>query len=76
MKPGKSDVTGSYTSDLLLHGPDTLFEFLAGMFRSSFVHSRTAKLCIYSFAAHHDSLAPWVTWTPTRFQDIYYYGAR
>ena len=38
MKPGKSDVTGSYTSDLLLHGPDSLFEFLAGVFRSFIVH--------------------------------------
>ena len=38
MKPGKSDVTGSYTSDLLLHGPDMLFEFLARIFRSFYIH--------------------------------------
>ena len=38
MKPGKSDVTGSFTSDVLLNGPDTLFVYLAGIFRSFFVH--------------------------------------
>ena len=38
MWPGKSDVTGSYTSDLLLHGPDILFEYLAYIFQSYLVH--------------------------------------
>ena len=38
MKPGKSDVTGSFTSDVLLNGPDSLFESLAGIFRSFLVH--------------------------------------
>ena len=38
MKPGKSDVSGSYTSDVLLQGPDVLFEQLAGVFRSFLVH--------------------------------------
>lgn len=38
MKPGKTDVTGSFTSDVLLHGPDALFDCLAGVFRSFLVH--------------------------------------
>ena len=38
MKPGKADVTGSFTSDVLLHGPDALFDYLAGVFRSFLVH--------------------------------------
>ena len=38
MKPGKADVTGSYTSDILLHGPDSLFDHLARIFRSFLVH--------------------------------------
>ena len=33
MTPGKADVTGSFTSDVLLNGPDALFECLAGVFR-------------------------------------------
>ena len=28
MKPGKADVTGSFTSDILLNGPDSLFDSL------------------------------------------------
>ena len=38
MKPGKTDVTGSYSSDLLLNGPDSLFDLLAGVFRSFLTH--------------------------------------
>ena len=38
MKSGKADVTGSFTSDTLLHGPNNLFEYLAGIFRSFLVH--------------------------------------
>ena len=38
MRPGKADVTGSFTSDVLLHGPDLLFEHLEGIFRSFLVH--------------------------------------
>ena len=38
MKPGKADVTGSFTSDVLLHGPDILFDFLASIFKSFLVH--------------------------------------
>ena len=38
MKSEKADVTGSFTSDTLLHGPDNLFGYLAGIFRSFLVH--------------------------------------
>ena len=34
MKPGKSDVSGGFTSDTLLHGPDILFDHLAVIIRS------------------------------------------
>ena len=38
MKPGKSDVSGSYTSDILLNAPDVVFNHLAAIFRSFLVH--------------------------------------
>ena len=38
MKPGKNDVTEGFTSDVLLHAPDNLFENLAAIFRSFLVH--------------------------------------
>ena len=38
MKPGKLDVTESYTSDVFLHAPDIMFEQLAEVFRSYQVH--------------------------------------
>jgi hypothetical protein len=38
MKPGKSDVSTSYTSDAILNAPDTFFELLAPVFRSWLVH--------------------------------------
>ena len=38
MKPSKLDVTGSYSSDVLLHAPDVLFDLLASVFRSYLVH--------------------------------------
>ena len=38
LKPGKLDVTGSYSSDIFLHGPDVLFDLLANVFRSYLVH--------------------------------------
>ena len=38
MKPGKADVSESFTSDILLHAPDNLFECLAVIFRSFLVH--------------------------------------
>ena len=38
MKPGKADVTGSYSSDVFLNAPDSLFELLAAIFRSYLIH--------------------------------------
>ena len=38
MKPGKTDVSGSYTSDVFLNSPDILFEQLAQVFRSFLIH--------------------------------------
>ena len=32
MKPNKTDVSGSYSSDLLIHSPDLIFEELASVF--------------------------------------------
>ena len=46
MKAGKVDVTGSFSSDLLLHGPDTLFEYLAAIFRSFLVHGSVAQIIL------------------------------
>ena len=34
----KSDVSGVFTSDVLLHSPDSLFEKMAAVFRSYFIH--------------------------------------
>ena len=38
MKPAKSDVSGSFSSDALLHAPDSLFDILALVYRSWLVH--------------------------------------
>ena len=38
MKPGKMDVTGSYSSDVFLNSPDVIFDLLAGVFRSYLIH--------------------------------------
>ena len=38
MKPGKMDVSESYSSDVLLNGPDVLFDHLAAIFRSYLTH--------------------------------------
>ena len=38
MKLGKSDVSGSYCSDVLLHTPDNMFDELAAVFRSFLTH--------------------------------------
>ena len=38
MKPGKTDVTESYTSDVFLHAPDILFDQLAEVFKSYLIH--------------------------------------
>ena len=50
IKPGKSDVTGTYTSDVLLHAPDSLFDHLAAIFRSFLIHGTvTRQLLACSF---------------------------
>ena len=50
IKPGKSDVTGTYTSDVLLHAPDSLFDKLAAIFRSFLIHGTvTRQLLACSF---------------------------
>ena len=38
MKSGKVDVSGSFTSEVFLHGPPLLFDHLAALFRSFLVH--------------------------------------
>ena len=38
MKSGKNDVSGSYSSDAFLNGPDILFEYLSWIFKSYLVH--------------------------------------
>ena len=38
LKPGKGDVSGSYTSDTILNAPDILFDHMARVFRSWLVH--------------------------------------
>ena len=38
MLPGKTDVSESYTSDVFLNAPDSLFDQLAAVFRSFLVH--------------------------------------
>ena len=43
MKPSKSDVSGGYSSDALLNGPDSLFECLASIIRSFLIHSTVTK---------------------------------
>ena len=48
MKPGKSDVSTSYTSDALINAPDT-FDLLALVFRSWLVHG-TVSLSLLASA--------------------------
>ena len=49
MKPGKIDVSEAYSSDVLLNAPDTLFDLLAGVFRSFLTHG-TVTLQLLSCA--------------------------
>ena len=49
MKPGKGDVSEGYTSDAILNAPDTLFDMLAGVYRSWLVHG-TVSLNLLSCA--------------------------
>ena len=43
MKPGKMDVSGSYTSDVFLNAPASLFEKIAPVFRSFVIHGDVTK---------------------------------
>ena len=43
MKAGKVDVSGSFTSEVLLHGPDELFVHIATVFRSFLVHGEITE---------------------------------
>ena len=43
LKPGKGDVTGSYTSDTILNAPDIFFEQIALVFKSWLVHGTVTK---------------------------------
>ena len=49
MKPWKSDFLESYTSDLFLNAPDTMFDTWAADFRSFLVHG-SVTLTIFSCA--------------------------
>ena len=49
MKHGKIDVTGAYSSDVFLNGPDLLFDLLAPVFQSFLIHG-TVTLQILSCA--------------------------
>ena len=50
LKAQKGDVSGSFTSDAILHAPDNLFELLAATFRSFLVHGTvTSYLLACSF---------------------------
>ena len=40
---GKKDVTGSYSSDIFLHAPDSMFSMLAEIFKSYLVHGNVSK---------------------------------
>ena len=48
MKPGKTDVTGVYTSDVFLNAPDSLFDHLAAIFRSFLSRFYIVHSCPYS----------------------------
>ena len=43
MKAGKSDVSGSYTSDVFKHAPLSLFDHLSSVFRSFVMHGTISK---------------------------------
>ena len=47
MKSGKSDVTGSYTSDVFLNAPDILYEHLAMIFKSYLIHGTVTKEILF-----------------------------
>ena len=43
LKPNKQDVSGSYSSDAILHGPDSLFEILASIIQSFLIHGTVTR---------------------------------
>ena len=50
LKPGKTDVSGGFSSDALLNAPDILFDLLADVFRDWIVHGTiTATLLACAF---------------------------
>ena len=50
IKPGKADVSGSFTSYVILHAPDSFFDAIAAVFRSFLVHGTvTRQLIVCSF---------------------------
>ena len=49
MKPSKSDVSSSYTSDAILNAPDVFFDYLALVYRSWLIHG-TVTLSLLSCA--------------------------
>ena len=42
LKSRKSDISGGYTSDALLNGPDIILEYLSKTFRSWLVHGKVS----------------------------------
>ena len=48
MKSGKSDISGSFTSDAILNGPDNLFTTFASVFRSYLYHGTVTFIMIHS----------------------------
>ena len=50
MKPGKTDVSEAYSSDVFLNSPDILFDLLANVFKSYLVHgSVTLQILVCAF---------------------------
>ena len=49
LKAGKSDVSGSYTSDTILNAPDIFFDHMSIVYRSWLVHG-TVSLCLLALA--------------------------
>ena len=43
VNPAKSDVSGTYTSDVILYAPDSLFDALERIFRSFLVHGTLSR---------------------------------
>ena len=43
MKSGKSDVSGAFTSEAIIHAPDILYDQIAMIFRSWLTHGTVTK---------------------------------